>query len=132
MLFYIDRKSNEPIYKQIIKKIKNLIQNNVLLPGEKIPSIGDLATLLVINPKNVFDAYDELQREGIIQAIDGKGYFVCTHIHPVKDEKKILEIKIQLSMLIEEAYQLDLCESEFALWVHEYFHEVMKQQNHKS
>ena len=131
MLFHIDRKSNDPIYKQIVKKIKNLIQSNTLIPGEKIPSIGELATLLVVNPKNVFDAYHELQREGIIEVIDGKGYFVCTEINPVKDEKKILEIKIQLSMLIEEAYRLGLYEMEFTSWVHAYFHEVMKHQNHE-
>lgn len=130
MLFDIDRKSNEPICKQITKRIKNLIKNNTLNAGEKIPSIGELATLLVVNPKNVFDAYRELEQEGIIKIMEGKGHFVCTHINPVKDEKKILEIKIQLGMLIEEAYALDLCESEFVSWVHGYFAETMKHKNH--
>ena len=129
MLFHIDRKSNEPIYKQIIKKIRALIQKNVLIPGEKIPSVGELATLLVVNPKYVFDAYCELEKEGVLQIVNGKGYFVNTQINPVKDEKKSLEIKIQLEALIEEAYRLSLCENEFTAWVHHYYHRAM-QQNH--
>lgn len=126
MLFQIDRKSSEPIEIQIMTRIRSLIAQNMLIPGEKIPSINELATLLVVNPKNVFEAYRILEQEGMIEQVKGQGFFVCTQVHPVKDEKKAIALKIQLAMLVEEAITLGLSEHEVTLWVRNYYQQIKK------
>ena len=66
-----------PIYEQIRTQLQKLILSGGLVPGEKLPSVRDLAAQLAINPNTIQRAYRELEAEGCILSIAGKGSFVA-------------------------------------------------------
>ena len=75
-MFKPDFKSTVPIYEQIIAQTKEYILKGYLKPGDPLPSIRKLATMLDINPNTVAKAYQELERQHIIVTIRGRGTFV--------------------------------------------------------
>lgn len=66
-----------PIYEQIRTQLQKLILSGVMASGEKLPSVRDLASQLAINPNTIQRAYRELEAEGYILSIAGKGSFVA-------------------------------------------------------
>lgn len=64
----IDENTSTPIYQQILEQVKDLISNGQLKPGEKIPSVRDLADWLQLNPSTVARAYYCLKQEGFVTA----------------------------------------------------------------
>lgn len=76
----LDPRSNTPIWEQIVQNIKELVLKSMLAPSDKLPSVRELASLLVINPNTVSKAYQELERQGIIETLRGKGTFVSQSI----------------------------------------------------
>ncbi len=66
-----------PIYSQITDGFRQQIMAGVLQEGDKLPSVRDLATQLAINPNTIQRAYRELENEGWIATVPGKGCFVC-------------------------------------------------------
>ena len=85
-MIHIDYRDTRPIYEQIVDKFKMLILRGVLCPDEKIPSVRNLAVELSINPNTIQRAYAELERQGYIYTVKGKGNFVS-------DNKELLEIR---------------------------------------
>lgn len=77
MYIFIDNKSGVPIYDQIYSQIKSQIMNGPLTEDEALPSIRNLAKDLRISVITTKRAYDELEREGFIYTIAGKGCFVA-------------------------------------------------------
>lgn len=120
-MFQLDLKSRKPIYQQLIEKMKQLIIKEILKPDEKILSVRDLAKELTINPNTIQKAYRELERQGYIYSIRGRGNFVSNKIEKVDDEKlKKLksEIKKSLSELIylgiEKEELIEIIETTYA------------------
>jgi GntR family transcriptional regulator len=72
----IDPRSHIPIYLQIAEGIREAVAAGVYLPGESLPSLRAMAVDIQVNPNTVQRAYDELAREGLVQARRGKGLFV--------------------------------------------------------
>ena len=77
MNIIIKNSSSQPIYEQIYSQIKDLILNGTLLEGDLLPSIRGLAKDLRISVITTKRAYDELEREGYINTVGGKGCFVA-------------------------------------------------------
>ena len=75
-MIQLDYRDARPIYSQIVDGFREQITAGVLLPGEKLPSVRDLATELAINPNTIQRAYRQLESEGWISSIQGKGCFV--------------------------------------------------------
>lgn len=76
-MIQLDLKDPRPIYEQIKSKIKDLIINGALKPEDKIPSVRELAQILTINPNTIQKAFKDLENEGIIYAVKGKGNFIA-------------------------------------------------------
>lgn len=76
MYIFIDNKNGTPIYEQIYTQIKNQIINSSLKEDESLPSIRNLAKDLKISVITTKRAYDELERDGFIYTVAGKGCFV--------------------------------------------------------
>ncbi len=76
MTIHIDTKKGVPLYFQIMEEIKHLVASGQLNPGDKLPTVRQLAVELAINPNTVAKAYDELRREGILDVRQGIGTFV--------------------------------------------------------
>lgn len=73
----IDPKSHVPVYLQIVEEIRTSIAAGVYLPGEVVPSVRVLALESQVNPNTVQRAYEELERQGVIESRRGVGKFVC-------------------------------------------------------
>lgn len=101
-MIVLDYKSNKPIYEQIIEQIKFHVMKGYLKPGDAIPSVRKLALELKITPGTVSKAYQELERQQIIETIRGKGTFIAGEIQLRPDEAKLAEIKKHLQTDIME------------------------------
>ncbi len=76
-MVHLDYRDARPIYTQIIDNFRNQIRTGVLAEGDKLPSVRELASELAINPNTIQRAYRELEAEGWIASVSGKGSFVC-------------------------------------------------------
>ncbi|WP_409276064.1 GntR family transcriptional regulator [Neobacillus sp. SCS-31] len=104
-MFDLDLRSRKPIYEQLVEKLKELIVNEVLKPDEQLPSVRTLAQELTINPNTIQKAYRELEIQGFIYSLKGKGSFV-NPITKGMDKEKISQVKQELEKLILEALYL--------------------------
>lgn len=77
MLLHLDYRDSRPIYVQILDALRQQIASGVLRQEEKLPSVRELAASLSINPNTIQRAYRQLEMEGWIATVPGKGCFVC-------------------------------------------------------
>ena len=75
-MFSVDLTSRTPIYEQIYQKIVGLILSGVLTENEQLPSVRSLAKSTGVNPNTVAKAYQELERNGVIYSVPGRGSFI--------------------------------------------------------
>ena len=73
----LDYRDARPIYEQVRDGLRSMMVTGVLAAGDKLPSVRSLATELAINPNTIQRAYRELENEGYICTIPGKGSFTC-------------------------------------------------------
>ncbi len=77
-MIHLDYRDSRPIYLQIIGGFQEQIRSGILQPGERLPSVRELAFQLTINPNTIQRAYRELENAGWIASVPGKGSFVCS------------------------------------------------------
>ena len=85
-MVHLDYRDSRPIYAQIIDGLKEQITGGALKPGDKLPSVRELALVLAINPNTIQRAYRLLEFNGWIVTIPGKGCFVCDNEQQVEQE----------------------------------------------
>lgn len=78
-MVHLDYRDARPIYAQIIDGFREQIATGVLQPGDRLPSVRELASTLAINPNTIQRAYRRLEAEGWIATVPGKGCFVCSN-----------------------------------------------------
>ena len=76
-MVHLDYRDARPIYTQITDNIRGQIASGILQPGDKLPSVRELASQLAINPNTIQRAYRQLEMDGWIATVPGKGCFVC-------------------------------------------------------
>lgn len=108
MNIIISNSSGEPIYEQITKQIKNLIFNGELCEGDSMPSIRSLAQELKISVITTKRAYEELESEGFILTMPGKGSYIAPQNRELLKEKRIKLIEDKLIDAIEESKSINL------------------------
>lgn len=106
-MFQLDVRSRKPIYEQLVDKIKELIIHRILKPDEQLPSVRVLSSQLTVNPNTIQRAYRELENQGYLYSIKGKGNFVAA-IELMTNEQKLGDLKIDIQKLIAEAIYLGL------------------------
>lgn len=109
----LDYKNDKPLHEQITQGIKDLIICGVLKKDEQLPSVRDLSVSLTVNPNTVQRAFKNLEAEGFICSVRGKGNFVADV--PTPDRRvidslyeKFREITLELAYLGEEKTQLGM------------------------
>lgn len=103
---FIDYQDGRPIYEQIAETYKTLILKGILQPDEKMPSVRKLAMELSTNPNTVQRAYTELERQGFLYSVKGRGNFVKGG--PDLKEKKKAELLEKLMNLFREAEEIGI------------------------
>ena len=104
MVITLNYRDSRPIYEQIRDGLRRLIVTGALQPDERLPSVRSMATELAINPNTIQRAYGELEAEGYIYSIPGKGSFAAKAAEPLDGRKaelleKLREILTELRYL---------------------------------
>lgn len=76
-MIVLDYQDRRPIYEQVVEKFRHLILSKALSPGSRMPSVRQLAMELSINPNTIQRAYTQLEQEGLIYPVKGKGNFIA-------------------------------------------------------
>lgn len=87
-MIVLDYQDRRPIYEQVVDKFRHLILSGALPPESRMPSVRQLAMDLSINPNTIQRAYTELEQEGLIYPVKGKGNFIA-------DSEEVREISLR-------------------------------------
>jgi DNA-binding transcriptional regulator YhcF (GntR family) len=108
-MIVLDYRDRRPLYEQVTEKLEELMFSGVLPPDSRLPSVRSMATELSINPNTIQRAYAELERQGYIYSIQGKGSFVSDGRYLAegirKDWKKQFDAAIEEGLRIGVSYQ---------------------------
>ena len=119
MLVELNFKSGKPVYLQLVDQIKSAAASGSLRSGEPLPSIRPLAEELRINRNTVAKAYAELENQGIIETLAGKGCFVTENHSPFKKEVRRKMLADEIDGAIVQAHHFQVSEREFLELVRE-------------
>ena len=106
----LNYRDSRPIYLQIKDGLRKLILTGAIAPDEKLPSVRALAMELAINPNTIQRAYAELESEGVVYSIAGKGSFATPHNQAATARKE--ELWGQLDTLVAELHDLQVTDEE--------------------
>jgi len=109
-MIVLDFQDSRPIYEQIVEKYKTLILKGVLAPDEQMPSVRRLAMELSANPNTIQRAYAELERQGFLYTVKGRGNFVSGNSELLLMKKE--ELRRRLRALLAEADELGISREE--------------------
>lgn len=103
MEIIVSNSSNKPIYEQITMQLKGAILSGQLAAGDKLPSIRQLAADLRISVITTKRAYQDLEEQGFIETVQGKGCFVTGGNKDLIREERLRRIEASLSKAVQEA-----------------------------
>lgn len=106
-MLQLDFRSRMPVYEQLIEKIKELIVHKVLKNDEQLPSVRELALELTVNPNTIQKAYREMERQGYIYSIQGRGSFV-TPTEKIDSSRQKAELMEQFRKVAAELLYLGI------------------------
>ncbi|KAF0227219.1 MAG: GntR family transcriptional regulator [Erysipelotrichaceae bacterium] len=113
-MIVVNGQSITPIYQQIIEQVLAQIASGILIHDDPLPGIRTMAKDLGINPNTVVKAYTELEREGFVYSLTGKGYYVSTteQDHSELKAQKLSEIRKSIEYVrhfgVSESTLIDL------------------------
>lgn len=94
-MIVLNTRDPKPIYEQITNNLRRLIASGGIAPGERLPSVRELATRLTINPNTIQRAYRQLEQEGYIFSLPGKGCFAAEGSAPRQDRLRMLWLQLE-------------------------------------
>jgi len=109
-LIQLNYRDSKPIYEQIKEGFRKLIISNSLSANEKLPSVRELASGLAINPNTIQRAYRDLESEGYVYSIAGKGTFVAEN--KGRYDLRQQELLEEFDEIVEELYFLSVKKEE--------------------
>ena len=119
MLFQIDFKAGKPVYLQLVDQVRYAAASGALRPGEPLPSIRPLAEQLRVNRNTIAKAYGELESQGVIETLAGKGCFLKENNSPfTKSVRQKLLIK-EIDEAVVTAHHLQVDRDSFLTLVNE-------------
>lgn len=101
------------IYEQIVNQLKNAIVSGELKAGEALPSIRALAMDLQVSVITTKRSYEELEKEGLIRSVAGKGFYVCEYNTDYLKEKQLMLFEQRLGEIIADAKKAGLSSDDF-------------------
>lgn len=108
-MFQIDFKSGKPVYLQLVDQVRYAAASGALRPGEPLPSIRPMAEALRVNRNTIAKAYAELESQGIIETVPGKGCFLKSNHSPFTKSvrQKLLQTEIDEAVVMAHHLQVD-------------------------
>ncbi len=128
MMLQINFKSGKPVYLQIADQVKSAAASGALQAGEPLPSIRPLAEELRVNRNTIAKAYAELESQGVIESLPGKGCFLKANNSPLKKDVRRKLLIDEIDQAIVQAHHLQVPRSEFIELVRERFDTLEEKQ----
>ena len=107
-LLTIQPNAPEPIYRQIVEQLRRLIASGQLLAGEVLPSVREVAGFHAVNPMTVSRAYCQLEGEGLLTRLRGKGMVVARAHTVLSPEQRLARLQVQLAEVARQTRELNL------------------------
>jgi GntR family transcriptional regulator len=118
----IDPRSSKPVYQQVVEGVKEAVAKGLLAPGDRMPSVRELAAQLTLNHNTVAKAYQELERERVIEVERGRGTFIAASSPRPDREERVRALAEKVREMLVEAHHLQMCEEELL----ELFHATVR------
>ena len=131
MRFQLNFKSGKPVYLQMVDQVKAAAASGALRDGEALPSIRPVAEELRVNRNTVAKAYAELESQGVIQSIAGKGCFVRTNTSPFRKDVRLRLVARAVEDAVVQAHHLQVDKREF-LRITEERYDAFEQQRERA
>jgi GntR family transcriptional regulator len=112
MRFSINPSSVEPVYAQIARQAREAVARGRLRPGDRLPTVRELALELLINPNTIAAAYREMERAGLVHTQRGRGTFIAEIQSPSSAAERRRQLQKHVEALLTEATHLGLSEEE--------------------
>ena len=114
-MLHLDYRDSRPIHQQVRDGLRRLMVTGVLQPGDQLPSVRKLATELAINPNTIQRAMAQLEVEGFVYTVSGRGSFVAEDGD--QNRRRMAELTESLRDTVEELRQLGMTEQQWLdLW----------------
>ncbi len=109
MLLQVDFQAGKPVYLQLADQVRYAAASGRLRPGEPLPALRPLAEELRINRNTIAKAYAELESQGIIETIPGKGFFLTKNNSPFNEQvrQRLLLTEIDEAVVMAHHLQVD-------------------------
>lgn len=121
MRFQLDFKAGKPVYLQLVDQVKAAVASGAVRAGEPLPSIRPLAEELRVNRNTIAKAYAELENQGVIETIAGKGCFVRAPRSPLKKEARLELLTRDIDGAVVQAHHLQVDRADFLRLTEERF-----------
>jgi GntR family transcriptional regulator len=121
MRIQLNFKSGKPVYLQVVDQVKSAAASGALRPGESLQSIRPLAEELRINRNTIAKAYAELESQGVIETIAGKGCFVRARSSPFRKAVRLELLTREIDDAVTQAHHLMVSKAEFLRLAEERF-----------
>ena len=113
MVFELNYKSGKPVYLQLVDQVKAAVASGAARAGDALPSIRPLAEELRVNRNTIAKAYGELESQGVIQTLAGKGCFVAGQASPLRKDARMRLVTEDIDAAVVAAHHLQVERAEF-------------------
>ena len=121
MRFQLNFKSGKPVYLQLVDQVKAAAAAGAVHTGDPLPSVRALAEELRVNRNTVAKAYAELESQGVIETVAGKGCFVRENQSPLRKSARLELVSQEIDQAVTQAHHLQVGRTEFLRLAEERF-----------
>jgi GntR family transcriptional regulator len=119
--FALSFKTGKPVYLQLVDQVKAAAASGAMQAGEPLPSIRPLAEELRVNRNTIAKAYSELESQGVIESLPGKGSFIRANHSPYKKEVRLKMLTEAIDASVVQAHHLQVARADFLRLAEERF-----------
>ena len=121
MRVQLNFKSGKPVYLQLVDQVKAAAASGAIQAGEPLPSIRPLAQELRVNRNTVAKAYAELESQGVIETVAGKGCFLRATASPFRKDVRLKLVAAEIDGAVVQAHHLQIAKADFLRLAEERF-----------
>ena len=129
MYIRLEQSSGVPLYQQVVDQVKAMIAGGALRTGDRLPTVRELASDLVVNPNTVAHAYQQLERERVVETRRGQGSFVSAADPVLSLIARRARVAALLDRALVEAHHVDLDADEIRALLEERLQEISKAEH---
>ena len=128
MVFELNYKSAKPVYLQVVDQVKAAVASGAARAGDALPSIRPLAEDLRVNRNTIAKAYTELESQGVIETLAGKGCFITSQSSPLRKDARMKLLTEELDDAVIAAHHLQVEKGEFLRLAGDRFESLAKRR----